>query len=345
MLKRKNSINKENENTPQSASSIKSQKKHRTSSAPKKKKSILLENSAATNLETKSPPPPSSSSSSCSPNTSIIENDDNDADEWLPVKSLKQILKQQQSHAPVDDMISGVAAELPSHLGLNVDKVGLISLPLNEHQALDLMMTKKVVEHSHVYYYETSQFELKNPEWNRHLHVLAKQTAVKLGCSNDKVGISLEQMMLCAKGARLPKRIHTNSSFARLVIQLPSVHTGGDYLVYDDCGGDEKTKKADLGQRTKKASYAMHFVAHMIESSFEVTQVKSGYCLFLVFTLWSDGDRFSRLMKQSEACDHLAGNFKSLTKFARPIAILLENQYTHKALQGEFCLLNIFINW
>lgn len=330
MLKRKNSLNKENENTPQSASSIKSQKKHRTSSAPKKK-SILLENSAATNLETKSPTPPSPSSS-CSPNTSIIENDD----EWLPVKSLKQILKQ-QSHAPVDDMISGVANELPSHLGLDVDKVGLISLPLNEHQALDLM-TKKANEHSHVYYYETSQFEFKNPEWNRQLHVLAKQTAVKLGCSNDKVGISLEQMMLCAKGARLPKRTHTldnNSSFARLVIQLPSVHTGGDYMVYDDCGG-EKTKKADLGQRTKKASYAMHFVAHTIESSFEVTEVKSGYCLFLVFTLWSDGETFCRLMKPSEACDHLAGNFKSLAMFARPIAILLENQYSHKALEGEF---------
>ena len=134
MLKRKNSINKENENTPQSASSIKSQKKHRTSSAPKKK-SILLENSAATNLETKSPPP--SPSSSCSPNTSIIQNDD----EWLPVKSLKQILKQQ--HAPVDDMISGVANELPSHLGLHVEKVGLISLPLNEYQALDLMTKKE----------------------------------------------------------------------------------------------------------------------------------------------------------------------------------------------------------
>ena len=333
MLKRKNSINKENENTPPSASSIKSQKKHRTSSAPKKK-SILLENSAATNLETKSPTPPSP----CSPNTSIIENDN--ADEWLPVKSLKQILKQQ--HAPVDDMISGVATELPSHLGLDVDKVGLISLPLNEHQALDLM-TKKANEHSHVFFYETSQFEFKNPEWNRQLHILAKQTAVKLGCSNDKVGISLEQMMLCAKGARLPKSTHafdnnnrkTNSSFARLVIQLPSVHTGGDYMVYDDCGG-EKTKKADLGQRTKKASYAMHFVAHMIESSFEVTEVKSGYCLFLVFTLWSDGEKYSRLIKQSEACDHLAGNFKSLAMFAKPIAILLENQYSHEALEGEF---------
>ena len=71
-------------------------------------------------------------------------------------------------------------------------------------------------------------------------------------------------------------------------------HTGGDYIVFSDC--DEKTKKADLGQRTKKASYAMHFVAHMIESSFEVTEVKSGYCLFLIYTLWSDGEKFSRLM-------------------------------------------------
>ena len=255
MLKRKNSINKENENTPPSASSIKSQKKHRTSSSAPKKKSILLENSAATNLETKSPTP--TPSSPCSPHTSIIENDK--SDEWLPVKSLKQILKQQ--HAPVDDMISGVAAELPSHLGLHVEKVGLISLPLNEHQALDLM-TKKENEHPHVYCYETSRFEFKNPEWNRHLHVLAKQTAIKLGCSNDKVGISLEQMILCAKGARLPKSIHafnnnrkTNSSFARLVIQLPSVHTGGDYLVYGDC--DEKTKKSRSGSANKES-----FVCH-----------------------------------------------------------------------------------
>ena len=82
----------------------------------------------------------------------------------------------------------------------------------------------------------------------------------------------------------------------------------------------------------------MHFVAHMIESSFEVTEVKSGYCLFLVYTLWSDGEKFSRLMKQSEACLSLAANFKSIAKFGRPIAILLENQYSNKALEGEFIL-------
>jgi len=107
------------------------------------------------------------------------------------------------------------------------------------------------------------------------------------------------------------------NSFARLVIQLPSVHTGGDYIVYSDCD-EKKTKKADLGQRTKKASYAVHFVAHMIESSFEVTEVKSGYCLFLVYTLWSDGLKFSRFMKKSEVCENLAGNFKSIAKFERP---------------------------
>ena len=324
MLKRKNSINKENENTP---SSIKSQKKHDTST--RKKKSILLENSDATNLETKSP-------TSCSPNTSCIEHESDD--DWLPVKSLKKILKQQSFAA--DDMISGVADELPSHLGLNVEQVGLVSLPLNEYQALDLIKSLLLSKNEHSYVYKTSQFEFKNPEWNRQLDNLAKQSAVKLGCSNDKVGISLEQMILCEKGARLPKNTHSfknrKNSFARLVIQLPTVHTGGDYIVYSDC--DEKTKKADLGQRTKKASYAMHFVAHMIESSFEVTEVKSGYCLFLIYTLWSDGENFSRLMKQSEACLSLAANFKSIAKFGRPIAILLENQYSNKALEGEFIL-------
>jgi hypothetical protein len=88
----------------------------------------------------------------------------------------------------------------------------------------------------------------------------------------------------------------------------------------------------------------MHFVAHIIETSFEVTGVKSGYCLFLVYTLWSvGGEKFSRLMKKSEACESLAANFKSIAKFARPIAILLENQYANKALEGEFLLLNIFM--
>jgi hypothetical protein len=87
----------------------------------------------------------------------------------------------------------------------------------------------------------------------------------------------------------------------------------------------------------------MNFVAHTIESSFEVTEVKSGFCLLLVFTLWSDGETFCRLMKPSEACDQLAGNFKSISMFARPIAILLENQYSHKALEGEFVLLNLYL--
>jgi hypothetical protein len=88
-------------------------------------------------------------------------------------------------------------------------------------------------QNKHSYVYKTSQFEFKNPEWNCKLHNLAKQTAIKLGCSNETVDISLEHMILCKKGARLPKSMQSfnnrKNSFARLVIQLPSVHTGGDY--------------------------------------------------------------------------------------------------------------------
>ena len=238
-------------------------------------------------------------------------------------------------------MVSGVASELPPHIGLHVENVGLISLPLVDYQALDLIKKankKSFNQNQNLHTFSTSNFELKNSEWNRQLEILAKRAATQLGYSNEKVGVIIEHMCLYEKGAQLAKCAHSfmnrNNSFARLVIQLPSVYTGGDYEVYKSSGEKQK-RKADLGQKSKKAPYAMHFVAHMIESHFEMTEFTNGYCLVLICTLWSDGESVQRLMSKSESLEKLRNNFQAIANLEKPIAIMLENQYSHKTLEGE----------
>lgn len=311
MLKRKKVSNKENENSPSLA-------KKKTP----RKKSILTENNndiltsgKVIEIEPKSIQLPTDSAE-----------DDNKSQ---TIKSLKEILLQKEF--ATDNIVSGVANELPAHIGLNIKDIGLVSLPLVEHQVLDLIKVSTIQDNIHEF--KASQIEIKNPDWNRQLEILAKRAAKQLGCSNEIVNASLEHMYLYRQGACLLKRSHNSknkNSFARLVIQLPSVYTGGEYLVYDG----ERKIKADLGQTSKKAAYALHFTAHMVDLEFEMNKIKSGNCLVLVYNLCSDED-FCRLMNKDMANEKLAKSLRNLIEFEKPIAILFEQQYTHKTLEGH----------
>ena len=76
--------------------------------------------------------------------------------------------------------------------------------------------------------------------------------------------------------------------FGTLIIQLPSIHKGGELVVYDS---SKKNKRIiDFGGKSDKSRYSVHFAAHYADLEHELLEIKSGYRLALVYSLcWAHG--------------------------------------------------------
>jgi hypothetical protein len=76
--------------------------------------------------------------------------------------------------------------------------------------------------------------------------------------------------------------------FGTLIIQLPSVHSGGELIVYENNGRSKKV--IDFGQKDGKSEFSVYFAAHYADLEHEILEVKSGYRLALVYSLcWTQG--------------------------------------------------------
>ena len=98
------------------------------------------------------------------------------------------------------------------------------------------------------------------------------------------VEIKLYKMLIYEKGGHFLKHRDTekeNGMFATLVLQLPSIHEGGELVVYN---GDER-KVYDFGQSTGNAPYLIHYAADYADLEHELLEVKSGYRTALVYSL------------------------------------------------------------
>ena len=76
--------------------------------------------------------------------------------------------------------------------------------------------------------------------------------------------------------------------FGTLIIQPPSIHTGGELVVYEANG--KSNKVIDFGQKENKSKFSVQFAAHYADLEHELLEVKSGYRLALVYSLcWVTG--------------------------------------------------------
>ena len=76
--------------------------------------------------------------------------------------------------------------------------------------------------------------------------------------------------------------------FGTLIIQPPSLHTGGELVVYEQNGRTHK--RIDFGQSDGTSAGAHHFAAHYADLEHELLEVTSGYRLALVYSLcWAKG--------------------------------------------------------
>ncbi|ORZ29152.1 hypothetical protein BCR44DRAFT_1372848, partial [Catenaria anguillulae PL171] len=70
--------------------------------------------------------------------------------------------------------------------------------------------------------------------------------------------------------------------FATLVVQLPSVHQGGQLVVYHPDGTEFVH---DFGGADRTAQYAPQFAVHYADCEHELKPVTAGYRLALVYSI------------------------------------------------------------
>ena len=160
---------------------------------------------------------------------------------------------------------------------------------------------------------------------------MVERVAKEMGCFNKNVIAKLYKMLFYKKDGHFLKHRDTEKEknmFATLVIQLPSIYTGGEFIVYR---GDE-IKKYDFGQSTGKSDIAMHFTAHYADLEHEIKPLLTGYRSALVYSLCASGIIDSNLNTKLELTDQLSNVFDNLVSFDKPLAITFDHKYTHESI-------------
>jgi hypothetical protein len=70
--------------------------------------------------------------------------------------------------------------------------------------------------------------------------------------------------------------------FGILIIQLPSNHSGGELVIYNN---DSTTSIHDFGVKSGKAQYSINYAAHYADVEHEILEEKSGYRIALIYSL------------------------------------------------------------
>lgn len=113
--------------------------------------------------------------------------------------------------------------------------------------------------------------------------------------------------------------------FATLVLQLPSLHQGGELVVYNP---DKSKTVHDFGKSTKRSQFTIHYAAHYADAEHEILKVKSGYRVALVYSLcWVSGNGV-RMLTKSDCVVSMRDALMRAAKNSNLLAILLEHKYT-----------------
>ena len=242
--------------------------------------------------------------------------------------------------------MSGEAIELPFNPHLIVKCYGFVPLPINESIAEQLIKLSTQAPYGKLY--ETlvdtkvrdifqiypASIKIENPLWNKGMEMLIKRVAKGLGC-NGNITFHLYKMLIYRQGSHFKKHADTEKEknmFATLVIQLPSIHEGGELVVYDKFSSSKKI--FDFGQKANRASQAPHFVAHYADVEHEILEVKSGYRLALIYNLcWINGNIHPEVCK-GDTVSKMAEYLLKSNEKGEAIALLLDHSYTPSSLSS-----------
>jgi predicted 2-oxoglutarate/Fe(II)-dependent dioxygenase YbiX len=203
------------------------------------------------------------------------------------------------------ELVGQVSAVLP---GLEVEGVGSIGVPVVPADAKRVIGKASQAPYGRgeativdtdvrrVWQLESSQFSLRNDAWSEALAGVVDAVKRDFGI-RGKVTAELYKLLVYEKGSFFKAHRDTEKvpgMFGTLVVCLPSRHEGGTLVLEHD----GQTKRIDFGG--KDSEFQTRYVAFYADCRHEVTPVKSGYRVCLVYNLASASK------KQPEAPHHAA---------------------------------------
>jgi hypothetical protein len=186
------------------------------------------------------------------------------------------------------------------------------------------------------------QVMLKNPQWDERMAELGALLRGQLG-GNDVLDVELEELVVYGPGGRLDRTKDADDAkrgvVARIVVQLPTLHTGGDLVVFDheDIG---RTYRFDFGAEKGTAAFKPSYAVYVAGAEYAVEAVKSGYCLRLVYSVRPPRGKTPVAMRTRRSLLQLElrGVVTALAQSNETFALLLSSKYdTYRDFENTGC--------
>lgn len=234
--------------------------------------------------------------------------------------------------------------QLPAVLpGLDVKGIGPIGVPVRPADAKRIIGTARQAPYGRgeativdtdvrrVWQLEPSQFTLRNAAWNEALAGVVDAVKRDLGL-RGKVTVELYKLLVYEKGSFFKPHRDTEKvqgMFGTLVVCLPSRHEGGTLILEHD----GQTKRIEFGG--KDSEFQTQYAAFYADCRHEVTPVKSGYRVCLVYNLASTGKKQPEAPHHAAAVAGTARLIKELFSAPEPLSKLAV-PFTHQYTESGF---------
>ncbi|KAG3021326.1 hypothetical protein JG687_00005069 [Phytophthora cactorum] len=179
----------------------------------------------------------------------------------------------------------GVAYVLPVLPGLSVTDIGTVSLPIRDEMA-EKLVAKGIHEGNATWVFPSYQLNIQNSEWIGGIETLCTVIAEKFRYKDVALQPVLSKVVLCGSGGRVEnhQEPRVEHCVATLEVQLPSEYTGGALMVSKEDGLNTTRYEFDAANST--AAFRPHYVASAPGAFCTVEEVKSGYRLVVVYSLY-----------------------------------------------------------
>jgi hypothetical protein len=175
-----------------------------------------------------------------------------------------------------------------------------VSLPLNMQQADEIInkcessfsqdLDVNAGKRPRFFSLDSTQFTIRNPEWERKLKKLTTRAGFRLGIG-CQIQSKMVSLVIQKPEGSYPENItdtHNDvkdSQSGLLMVQLPSLYLGGELKVK----GTEQTVAFNFGQETRKSAYTVHYAAFRSNLLYSLSSIKDGYRLMLIYSLQQNG--------------------------------------------------------
>ena len=237
---------------------------------------------------------------------------------------------------------------LPTTLGLRVNGVGDLPLPLPDYQANTLKSNKNTTKIDNGSYHKSYSINsklirIKNPTWTASIEKLVKTVAYKLGVDPSKLSAELHSLLYMEKGSRVDRCKNTDEGtniLGTLFVQLPSVFTGGEVKIYNDGEGDYWGVEEDIPNTFLlgaggDASFSCHFICHFKDCEYEFAKIKSGSRVLLRYTLRYGGETTPTALSINKSMSNLKWSLEMLPPADRMLLIPMAKVYASASFVKE----------